>query len=163
MPIPAVKRTRDELIQQRLLDLRRSQIGVIPSGAAVSYPEPTATAKATATATAIEPDTREALGKSYPIPKTQQAAFKVLKLDRHATPSDIRHSYISNSRLVHPDKGSSNDERTRLECTAKQQQLQAAYELLIKPKGGKKRRTMQKSKSKRLNKHFKKSMRHTQT
>lgn len=34
---------------------------------------------------------------------------------------------------------------------------------ILKKNGGKKRRTMQKSNSKRLNKHFKKSRRHTQT
>jgi len=128
-----------------------------------SQPTATARATATATATAIEPNSREAFGKLYPIPETRPDAFRVLKLNPNATLLDIRRSYISNSLLVHPDKGSSNDERTRLECTAKQQQVQAAYELLIKPKGGKKRRTMQKSNSKRLNKHFNKSRRHTQT
>jgi len=125
--------------------------------------QPTATARATATA--IEPNSREAFGKMYPIPETRPDAFRVLKLNPNANQSDIKTiktAYTRISRSVHPDKNTP-DEQTRLECTAKQQQVQAAYELLIKPKGGKKRRTMQKSKSKRLNKHFNKSRRHTQT
>jgi hypothetical protein len=115
----------------------------------------------------VEPNSSEAFGKMYPIPETRQDAFRVLKLNQNANQSDIKTAYRELSRLVHPDKNPP-DEQTRLKCTAKQQQVYGAY-LLLKPKtGGKKRRTaqrksMKKSKSKRLNKHFKKSRRHTQT
>jgi DnaJ-class molecular chaperone len=98
----------------------------------------------------------------YPIPKTPQDAIIVLNLKPNANQSDIKTAYRDLSLLVHPDKNTP-DEQTRLKCTARQQQATAAYELLKPKTGGKKRRTMKKSNSKRLNKHFKKSRRHTQT
>ena len=161
---PAGRREHNEFIREHLAKSKLKDAKSSPSPPShpshPSHPRPTR--PPSPPSPKVEPNSREAFGKIYPIPETPQDAFRVLNLNPNANQSDIKTAYTRISRSVHPDKNTP-DEQTRLKCTARQQQATAAY-LLLKPNtGGKKRRTMKKSNSKRLNKHFKKSRRHTQT
>lgn len=122
-------------------------------------PSESASASASAPPAPAEPeDDKTKFNKMYPIPKTKPQALTVFNLPASAIPTQIRSAYLHLSHLLHPDKNPDD----QIEYTVRQQQVAEAYNLL---KGGKKRRTTQRTslkntKSKKLNKHFKKSRRH---
>lgn len=125
-------------------------------------PVPSASASAEPPAPEEPEDDKTKFSKMYPIPKTEPHALTVLNLPASATKKQIKTAYIKLSLLLHPDKNPPED---YIEYTVRQQQVAEAYNLLNPTKGGKKRRTTQRTslkntKSKKLNKHFKKSRRH---
>jgi len=126
-------------------------------------PRPVPIVSAEPPAPEVEPeDDKTKFSKMYPMPKTKPHALTVLNLPGNATKKQIRNAYINLSLLLHPDKNPPED---YIEYTVRQQQVAEAYNLLNPNKGGKKRRTTQRTslkntKSKKLNKHFKKSRRH---